>query len=317
MTHTHTHDPKTCPPQHLQRSDRLIHFSCPISKPSTTTSVARLCILCIAHVWQLQQLQFALETVGSHFAARDSVICDVSATSLRYQSRRGGGGMGGGMGGMGGKGMGGGMSMGGGAMGGFQMLDDWTAPSFFVFMKQLLGSHRPFSPTCHQDQLGYLTLDCVISQLYLPENRWQALFHYMSSVCLQARINKNCDIVQEGVSLNFLRFLVASWHVADWAWRKAGRYAERCQPSKFDSSEVVLLAREWGANTCDEQTSVVCDVSQTLALLCTRGRRWCRLIFAMQDSAKPKERRAALDFFWPGRHAVLKKVLLIFCCTYV
>lgn len=115
----------------------------------------------------MQQLQFALETVGSHFAARDAVICDVSATSLRYQSRRGGGGMGGGMGGMGGKGMGGGMSMGGGAMGGFQMLDDWTAPSFFVFMKQLLGSHRPFSPTCHQDQLGYLTLDCVISQLYL------------------------------------------------------------------------------------------------------------------------------------------------------
>lgn len=92
----------------------------------------------------MQQLQFALETVGSHFAARDSVICDVSATSLRYQSRRGGGGMGGGMGGMGGKGMGGGMSMGGGAMGGFQMLDDWTAPSFFVFMKQLLGSHSSF-----------------------------------------------------------------------------------------------------------------------------------------------------------------------------
>ena len=91
----------------------------------------------------------------------------MSATSLRYQSRRGGGGMGMG-GGMGGKGMGGGMSMGGGAMGGFQMLDDWTAPSFFVFMKQLLGLHiRPFSPTCHHDQLGHLTLDSVISNLYL------------------------------------------------------------------------------------------------------------------------------------------------------
>ena len=38
-------------------------------------------------------------------------------------------GMGGGMSG----GMGGGMGMGG--MGGFQMMDAWTAPPFFVFMK--------------------------------------------------------------------------------------------------------------------------------------------------------------------------------------
>ena len=37
---------------------------------------------------------------------------------------------------------GGGMSSGGygkGGMGAYQMLDDWTAPPFFVFMKQLLG----------------------------------------------------------------------------------------------------------------------------------------------------------------------------------
>eukprot|EP00434_Breviolum_minutum_P032457 symbB.v1.2.028702.t1/scaffold3068.1/size68108/8 len=78
----------------------------------------------------------------------------------KYQSRRGGGGMGGGMGGMGGKGMGGGMSMGGGAMGGFQMLDDWTAPSFFVFMKQLADMQRDVNQA-----------NSTVRKLcYLPEN---------------------------------------------------------------------------------------------------------------------------------------------------
>ncbi|CAK9038147.1 unnamed protein product [Durusdinium trenchii] len=45
----------------------------------------------------------------------------------KYQNRGPGGGMSPGMGG----------GMGAGGMGGYQMLDDWTAPPFFVFMKQL------------------------------------------------------------------------------------------------------------------------------------------------------------------------------------
>lgn len=55
------------------------------------------------------------------------LICD--AREHRYQNRGPGGGMSPGMGG----------GMGAGGMGGYQMLDDWTAPPFFVFMKQLLG----------------------------------------------------------------------------------------------------------------------------------------------------------------------------------
>ena len=58
---------------------------------------------------------------------------------MRYKQRSSTGpGMAGGMGG-------GGMMGGKGGMGNFQMLDDWTAPPFFVFMKQLKDMEREVS----------------------------------------------------------------------------------------------------------------------------------------------------------------------------